>query len=258
MLTPWPRRPVTFSGTALPGNELQARHAAFASEGGLGVGRGTKIALAVTGTLVLAFIGYFAIARPIQVLPQMQTTIPFEMADQDGNMYRYPDRARPMNMYIIAAGWDEEAVSRAEHVLNMVHEYLVDENLVDLVEIAWITPDPINDDVESIRSFAASLPILETTGTSVLTAPPTAVRLAVGAGLGIYVGQIAEASNRVSYDPGVALVDDVGYLRGRYNLDGSDDKRLLRDIGLLAAEVQAEGSERALYKAAHLFLCYPR
>src|SRR5690625_929284 len=188
----------------------------------------------------------------------MQTTIPFEMSDQDGNMYRYPDRARPMNMYVIAAGWDEQAVAKAEQLLNQVHEYLVDEGIEDLVEVAWITPDPVNDDIDSIRSFAARLPILETTGASVLTAPPTAVRLAVGAGLGIYVGQIGEGAGRVSYDPGVALIDDVGYLRGRYNLDGSDDKRLLRDIGLLAAEVQAEGSERALYKAAHLFLCYPR
>lgn len=222
------------------------------------MGRGTKIALAVVGTVVLAFIGYFAIARPIQVLPQMQTTIPFEMSDQDGNMYRYPDRARPMNMYIIAAGWDEQAVAKAEQLLNQVHEYLVDEGIEDLVEVAWITPDPVNDDIDSIRSFAARLPILETTGASVLTAPPTAVRLAVGAGLGIYVGQIGEGAGRVSYDPGVALVDDVGYLRGRYNLDGSDDQRLLRDISLLAAEVQAEGSEKALYQAAHLFLCYPR
>lgn len=217
-----------------------------------------KIALAVIVVVVLAFVGYFTIGRPIQVLPRMQSALPFEMSDQNGDMYRYPDRALPMNVYIVAAAWDEGAIERAEQLLELVHGYSVDEGLEDLVEVAWITPDPANDDIESIRSVSGSLPIVQTTGASLLTASPVAVRMAVGAGLGIFVGSPPEGETRVSYEAALALVDDVGYVRGRYGLEAVDEKRLLRDISLLAAEVQAEGSEKALYQAAHLFLCYPR
>lgn len=222
------------------------------------MGRGIKIALIIVGALVLAFVGYFTVGRPIQVLPRMQTAMPFEMSDQNENVYRYPDQARPINMYIVAATWDEAAVARAEHLLELVHANLVDEEIEDLVEVAWITPDPTNDDIQSIRSISTRLPILETTGASVLTATPIAIRLAVGAGFGIYIGQLEEGQSRVLYEPALALVDDLGYVRGRYGLESLDDQRLLRDLSLLAAEVQAEGSERALYSAAHLFLCYPR
>lgn len=222
------------------------------------MGRGTKMAIGITVGVVLGLIGYFAIGRPIQVLPRIQTTIPFEMSDQNGEVYRYPDRARPMNMYIVAATWDEAAIAKVEQLLQSVHAHLIDEGIEDLLEIAWISPDPANDDIESLRSATTRIPILQTTGAPLLTAAPTAVRLAVGAGLGIYIRPPAEGETRASYEPGLALVDDVGYVRGRYGLTDLDERRLLRDISLLAAEVQAEGSEKALYQAAHLFLCYPR
>src|SRR5690606_16654601 len=124
--------------------------------------------------------------------------------------------------------------------------------------VAWITPDPANDDLQSLRSLATQIPILRTTGVSLLMASPAALRFAVGAGMGVYVGPQPEAGERLSYEPTLVLVDDQGWVRGRYGIRSVDERSLLRDVSLLAAEVKAEGAERALYKAAHLFLCYPR
>lgn len=222
------------------------------------MGRGTKIAVAVFVGVVLGVVGYFAIAQPIKVLPRVQTAIPFEMSDQNGDVYRYPDSARPINMYIVAAGWDDAAIAQAVEAIEVVHEYLAAEGIEDLIQFAWITPDPVNDDIHTIRSISARVPIVQTTGASFLTGAPTAVRFAVGAGLGIFVGPPPEEGDRVFYEPALALVDDLGWVRGRYSLRDFNEHILLRDIGLLSAEVQAEGSERALYEAAHLFLCYPR
>lgn len=223
------------------------------------MGRGVKIAVAVIIGLIVVAVGYFAIGRPIQVLPRIQTTIPFEMSDQNGDLYRYPDRARPMNLYVVVATWDDEAVARAEEMLERVYAELREqENIDELLEIAWISPDPANDDIESLRAASARIPILQATGAPLLTAAPTVVRLAVGAGMGIYVSPPAEGQTRVAYEPGLVLVDNVGYVRGRYSLNEADERRLVRDLPLLVAEVTAEGSEKALYEAAHLFLCYPR
>lgn len=206
----------------------------------------------------MLFIGYFAVGKPIQVLPRMQATIPFEMSDHDGDTYRYPDRARPINVYVVAAAWDEAAIQRAERLLELVHDHASEQQFQDLLEIAWITPDPENDDIDSLRSLAHGLPIVGSTGASLLTASPVAVRMSVGAGLGIYIGPVPSDGARVSYEAALALVDDVGYVRGRYGLQTVDEQRLLRDVSLLAAEARAEGAEKTLYQAAHLFLCYPR
>lgn len=220
--------------------------------------RNAKTIMIVIGALVLAFVGYFTIGRPIQVLPRVKTALPFEMTDQHRDTYRYPDNAGPMNVYVVAAAWDEEAVERAEQVLELVYTHVRDEDIEEVVNVAWITPDPGNDDIESFHSLLHRLPVIQKTAASLLSAAPLATRLAVGAGLGIYVGPVPEDGTRVSYEATLALVDDVGYVRGRYALRDLNEQVLLRDVSLLAAEVQAEGSERALYQAAHLFLCYPR
>lgn len=208
--------------------------------------------------MVLALVGYFTLGRPIQVLPRMQAAVPFEMSDQDGDAYRYPDEARPINVYVVAASWDEAALQRAEHLLQLVYDYASEQRFDDLLEIAWITPDPQNDDIYALQSLARALPILRTTGASLLTASPVAVRMSVGAGFGIFIGSPSSDGARLSYEPALAIVDDVGWVRGRYGLQTVDEQRLLRDISLLAAEARAEGAEKTLYQAAHLFLCYPR
>lgn len=220
--------------------------------------RSVKIALAVTCALIVGAVGYFAIGQPIQVLPRLQTAIPFEMFDQNGDVYRYPDRAAAINVYVVAASWDQPAIARAEELLQLVYARLEAEDVREFAQVAWITPDPANDDLQSLRSLATQIPILRTTGVSLLMASPAALRFAVGAGMGVYVGPQPEAGERLSYEPTLVLVDDQGWVRGRYGIRSVDERSLLRDVSLLAAEVKAEGAERALYKAAHVFLCYPR
>ena len=48
-------------------------------------------------------------------------------------------------------------------------------------------------------------------------------------------------------------------MRAEYRTDAPDIDIILRDMGLLAAEVDnSEGIYRFAYEAAHLFSCYPR
>ncbi|MBO8140827.1 MAG: hypothetical protein H0Z37_01430 [Firmicutes bacterium] len=213
------------------------------------------VGLVLAGALVAGVL-YFALARPVQVLPRMNAVPPFQMADQRGGEYRFPDRARPVNVFVVAASWDERAIHPAAHLLEGIWQEADARGWLDRMQLAWITPDPENEDPQSLASLAGRVPVLSRAGVPVLLGAPVAVRMAVGAGFGIYVG--ASEDGRAVYEPAVVLVDDRGILRGRYSVRSVTSDRLTRDIGLLINEYEAEGAGRVLFEAAHLFVCYPR
>lgn len=221
---------------------------------------------------LVAGVLYFAVGRPVQVLPRGQEVPAFDLIDQHGTAYRYPDRALPVNVYVVAAAWDNAAAEAVVPLLEEIDALVADQGWEDMVHVAWITPDPERDDVAAMAALAERVPLPERLDVALLTGAPVTTRLVVGGGFGIYVGtaqaaggaapgfgrQAAAAAPAVVYEPAMVLVDDIGYVRVRYGVRSLSPSRLTRDIGLLVKEAQAEGAGRLIYEAAHLFVCYPR
>jgi len=232
--------------------------AILARKAGLNAQRTVRLAMA--GALILALMAgvlYFALGRPVQVLPRGQEVPAFNMTDHRGATYVFPDSARPINAFVVAAAWDAPAVAAIVPLLEEIDALVTQGGWQDLVQVAWITPDPARDDVAAMRALAERLPLPEQLDAVLLTGAPVTTRLVVGGGFGIYVGT-AEDSSPLIYEPALVLVDDLGYVRARYEVRRLSSSRLARDLGLLAKEMRAGGAGRLVYEAAHLFMCYPR
>lgn len=234
--------------------------------------RRLTLGAACVGLLLAAGVLYFALGRPVQVLPRGQAVPAFDMVDHNGTAYRFPDRALPVNVYVVAAAWDTQA---AEAIVPLLHELdaLVQERgWQELVHVAWITPDPERDDAAAMGALTERLPLPERLDVAMLSGAPVTTRLVVGGGFGIYVGTTQAPGDgqpgfglddgaqapAVVYEPTMVVVDDLGYVRGRYGVRNVSGSRLARDLGLLVKEAQAEGASRLIYETAHLFMCYPR
>jgi len=227
----------------------------------------------IVGLLLAAGVLYFALGRPVQVLPRGQAVPAFDMVDQNGTAYRFPDRALPVNVYVVAAAWDTRAADAIVPLLHELDSLVAERGWQELVHVAWITPDPERDDVAAMRALAERLPLPERLDVAMLTGAPVTTRLVVGGGFGIYVGTPQAAGDgqpgfglddaraqapAVVYEPAMVVVDEIGYVRARYGVRNLSKARLARDLGLLVKEAQAEGASRLIYETAHLFMCYPR
>ncbi|HEY8496927.1 MAG TPA: hypothetical protein VIK98_07860 [Limnochordales bacterium] len=235
--------------------------------------RRLTVAAVIVGLLLAAGVLYFALGRPVQVLPRGQTVPAFDMVDQNGTAYRFPDRALPVNVYVVAAAWDTQAADAIVPLLHELDSLVAERGWQELVHVAWITPDPARDDVAAMRALAERLPLPGRLDVAMLTGAPVTTRLVVGGGFGIYVGTTQAAGGgqpgfslddagvqapAVVYEPAMVVVDEFGYVRARYGVRNLSSSRLARDLGLLVKEVQAEGASRLIYETAHLFMCYPR
>lgn len=221
--------------------------------------RGLKIA-AILGAALLGGTLYFTLARPVQVLPLMGPAVPFEMVDHRGQVYRSHGRAGPVVAYAVGATRDAAGMGPTLRLLDELQRELAARGWWDRVEVAFVTVDPEHDGLDVLRALAETFPGAGQPNVSLLTGSPVTVRLAVGAGFGIYFEPPAVTGDglRFAHEPALVLVDGQGVVRARYRVRGVGADRVARDIGLLLREADAQGVSRAIYRMAHLFLCYPR
>jgi protein SCO1 len=90
----------------------------------------------------------------------------------------------------------------------------------------------------------------------VATADAVQLKDVFGAGFGAYY--TTDRDGRVEFEPATFLVDERGMVRAEYRTGSPDPARIGRDLDLIIREASSRGTARALYAAAHLFLCYPR
>ncbi len=220
---------------------------------------GVKIA-AILATALLAGTLYFALARPVQVLPLLDPVVPFTMVDHRGQVYRSHRRAGPVVAYAVGATRDAAGMGLTLRLLDGLQRELAARGWWDRVEVAFVTVDPEHDGPDVLRALAETFPGAAQPNVSLLTGSPVTVRLAVGAGFGIYFEPPVMTGDgfRFGHEPALVLVDGQGVVRARYRVRRVGAARVTRDIGLLLREADAKGVSRAIYRAAHLFLCYPR
>lgn len=214
----------------------------------------------IAGAAVAAGLLYFALSRPVKVLPLMGAIPPFELTSHQGKVFRSHERGSRITLYTVAASRDEKRMVETSHLLHELQRALVERGWIDRVDVAFITVDPEFDDQERLRFAAERFAFPEGPNVALLTGSSASVKLAVGNGLGIYYEPpVNEPSGpRFVYDPMVVLVDSHGVTRARHSLQQVTPQRLITDIGLLQKEAAATGASRMVYAAAHLFLCYPR
>lgn len=226
----------TLPGGALP---LLARRAIYAA----------SLALA----LLVAAMLWFAIARPVQVLPRMRQAPAFTLTDERGAWLALDDlRGRPVLISFGYAGCGAACADLDGRMQSLRPAIAASGQDAQLLTISV---DP-RDTPAALRGYAAALGGGDA-GWRVLTGAPAEIKAVVGEGFRVYYGQ-AEGGG-IELDQRAVLLDAGGMQRAEYDLATLDAARVLRDLELLAREQAGSATwQQPVYEAAHLFVCYPQ
>lgn len=219
-----------------------------------------KLALGF-GALLMGGVLYFALARPVQVLPLMAPVPAFELVDDRGNPFRSYDRVGTVTLYAVGATRDTEGMAHIARLFGDLGGVVAAEpGLGRDLEFAFVTIDGEYDTPERLAAMRPQLDRGQGVPVHLLTGSWVALRLAVGTGFGVYYEPAPEGSGQgpFHYEPTVLVVDWNGVIRSRYDVAAADPAILLRDFKLLRREADAQGAQKWVYAGAHLFLCYPR
>ena len=223
-----------------------------------GVGRGlTPPAVVLSAVFTLVFCCAtlaFAVLRPVQVLPLLHPAPPIALRAADGTSVTLERMGGTIVVFQVSALRCALACADGHETLRRIQQRLA----------AAAPPVPVRlvtvmlDGDGRMRALAARAAALGAAPGwwQVATADPDQLKDIVGAGFGVYYTRARDG--RVAFDPATILVDDRGVVRADYRTAAISADLLWRDIGLVAREAVSHGVDRALYGAAHLFLCYPR
>lgn len=219
----------------------------------------TKLAVAV-GVMIMLGMLWFALARPVQVLPLMGPVATFELMDERGEPFRLHEQTGRVGVYTFGATRDEARLREAARLFNEFAAALkANPEQAELVDLIFVTIDGDYDTPERLAAIRPMFQVGHDMSVRFLTGSWVALRLAVGTGFGVYYETPTEEGDATFvYEPTVAIVDWNGVLRARYGPDEVSTDILIRDMGLLSREFNAQGAQAWVYAGAHLFLCYPR
>lgn len=212
--------------------------------------------LALLGAGLVAVVIWFVVARPVQVLPRMQATEPFTMIDQSGRWFS--DGELRGRVTLVSFGYTTcgSRCSEADAGLSAVRSRLSRDGLLgSSTQILTISLDPEHDTPAQIRSYATQIGATAPEW-RLLTGVPAEVKQLVGGNLGVYYTRSDDGG--IAIDQHMFLIDGGGVVRAKYATSAPDPAIVARDIGLILREsVESVGAQRAVYEAAHLFVCYP-
>jgi protein SCO1 len=208
------------------------------------------------GLVLLTFVLWFTIARPVKVVPRIKPMPVFALEDQ----YRLPinssellGRMVIMNFTYTSCG---EACAAQRAGLVALREALLANGLLGS-EVIFLTVsiDPTRDTPAALQTYAAQLGA-DPGAWRFATGSPDELKALIGGELGIYYAQ-PDAAGLIKHEQNVLLVDSNGLLRARYDGEALSQARMLRDIGMVSEEQASTGAMRQVYEASHIFLCYP-
>ncbi len=212
-------------------------------------------AATATGALIGAVL-WFAIARPVQVLPRMTQMPGFMLADQRKGWFGDVDLQGKLTL--LSFGYtrcDTDCAPEADLLRHMRDTLAAQGLLGKRVQLVTISLDPAHDTPAALAAYAPTIGATPDTW-RLLTGAPAEVRALVGGELGIYYADpVGDAP--IDHTRQVLLIDQTGLIRARYDARALSEETVLRDIGLVQQEAASGELSKPMYELAHLFVCYP-
>jgi protein SCO1 len=212
------------------------------------------------GVLAVIIISVFAftVFQPIQVLPRMQLSPAFNLTDQNNQALTSEDLRGGFTLYtIIYTNCPSPATTSMRPCRRFRRVWMKFPLGGIKVNFVTISIDPDRDTPEVLNAYGTALGADFDQWKFATTSNKALLKTIIGSGFETYYEDKGEGN--FALDPGFVLVDGWGIIRSeyRYVTEVSDADRILRHLGVLAAEVQnSTGSAKLAYEAAHLFLCY--
>lgn len=208
------------------------------------------------GVAVLVAALWFAIARPVKVLPRIRPLPPFALADQYGLPLSSGDLSgRTALINVTYTGCGDACAPQRQGLVALRERLRSAGRLGGEVIFLTISFDPERDRPAALQAYAAQLGA-DRSSWRFATGDPDELKALLGGELGIYYGR-PDGQGAIEHEQEVLLVDANGILRARYRGEALEQGRLLRDLDMLSAELGSDGLMRQVYEASHLFLCYP-
>lgn len=240
--------------------KITLSHGRFGSAGAAGgVGARTRtllFSLLGLGLVVMATALWFAIARPVKVLPRIKPMPVFALEDQYGLPLNDSDlRGRTVFINFTYTGCGEACAAQREGMALLRESLRAEGRLGSEVIFLTVSFDPARDSREALQTYAARLGA-DRESWRFVTGDPAELKQLIGGELSIYYGE-PDASGQIKHEQDLILMDGNGVMRARYKADALNQQKLLRDLGLLREELGSSGMMRQVYEASHIFLCYP-
>lgn len=206
--------------------------------------------------LIGGVVIWFSTARPILVLPRITLAPGFYLTDQGGETFTSEALRGEIALYNFTYTHCEAPCIQTSPVMAEVQARLPELASSVPLKLVTFSIDPERDNSEQLQVFAEELGA-DPTIWHFATGGAAQLKSVIGGGFGVYYRE--EEDGRFKLDNAFFLVDGNGVMRAEYRTDSPDIDIILRDMGLLAAEVDnSEGIYSLAYEAAHLFSCYPR
>ncbi|HMQ30257.1 MAG TPA: SCO family protein [Chloroflexaceae bacterium] len=208
------------------------------------------------GLLLMVAALWFAVARPVKVLPRIRPMPAFALADQYGLPLNSSDLAgRQVLINVTYTGCGDECAAQRQGLVALRESLRAEGRLGREVIFLTISFDPARDTPASLQTYAAQLGA-DRDSWRFVSGEPTELKALIGGELGIYYAP-PDAAGRIEHEQDVLLIDGNGVLRARYNGAALDQARLQRDLAMVREELGSTGAMRQVYEASHIFLCYP-
>lgn len=207
-------------------------------------------------TVMGAGVIWFSTARPIVVLPRITLAPGFYLTDQNGETFTSEALRGQIALYNFTYTHCEAPCAQTSQVMAEVQTRLPQVASSVPLKLVTFSIDPNNDTSDQLANFAAEMGA-DPSVWHLATGGAQQLKSVIGGGFSVYYKEMEDGSYKL--DPAFFLVDGSGVIRAEYRSAAPDIDIILRDFGLLAAEVEhSEGIYRFAYEAAHLFSCYPR
>lgn len=224
-----------------------------------GFGRRTDLilfSLLGLGLLIMVAALWFAIARPVKVLPRIRPMPAFVLQDQYGLPINDSDlRGRMVLLNFTYTACGDDCTAQRQGLVQLRETLRSDGRLGNDLIFLTVSFDPARDTPQALQTYAAQLGA-DRNSWRFVSGDPSQLKALIGGELGIYYAE-PDAAGRITHDQHVLLVDGNGELRARYKGLALSQERLLRDIGMVQEEFGSTGMMRQVYEASHIFLCYP-
>lgn len=206
--------------------------------------------------LLTALVIWFAVARPVKVLPRGEVFPSFALTDQRGQPLRDSDLRGRMVLMSFAHTRCGAECAELNAQLQAVRDALLRQGVFGN-ELVYLTfsLDAAHDTPADLSIYAGQLGA-DPNSWRFVTGDAAQIKAIVGGALRIYYKE-PDANGAIRYEPQLILIDSAGLMRTKYTLETFTLARVQRDLGLLREEAGSSGAMRSVYEASHLFLCYP-